>query len=185
MLNKFCIIVKAYSILLQQRVAQNWQIQLQLWCQGSLALLQCFLNILSLSSTVSKGFISTVRCSIHHPTRRYQIQPSNPSHPPVAPRCYIRLWRVIGFHHLIWAPLLLSDPSGLQFFRDSSLESKGPCLSQEVLVCLERALCSLRGPCLSQEALVFLEYCLCMNPLFATLLQLRQFDLGCRWERVR
>ena len=35
---------------------------------------------------------STVRCSIPRTTRRF---PSSPVHPLIAPRCYIRLWRVI------------------------------------------------------------------------------------------
>ena len=43
------------------------------------------------------GVISTVRCSIHTPTRRFPIHPIHPI-PLIAPRCYIRLWRVIDYY---------------------------------------------------------------------------------------
>ena len=38
--------------------------------------------------------ISTVRCSLPHPTRRYPIPSHTQSNPHIAPRCYIHLrWR--------------------------------------------------------------------------------------------
>ena len=60
-------------------------------CYGVPAHVMVLVHVLELAVV-----ISTARCSIHHPTRRYPIQPIPSTHPLIAPRCYIHLrWRFL------------------------------------------------------------------------------------------